>query len=74
MEESETDIRNFSEEVLYDDDELDDMSDTGICIICGDFGRKIEAWFRCTGCGKWAHKECSGVTRPENYTCDFCLY
>lgn len=76
VEDSETEESNFDEKDLCDDDELDDMSDEGsksdLCVICGDIGRKSETWFRCTNCGHWVHKECSGADGPENYVCDLC--
>lgn len=66
------------------DDELDDVdpqnvyyeppttANSGdICIICKEEG-KDEMWYRCVSCGKWAHKECSGVDTAKNYKCDFC--
>lgn len=64
-----------SEDIVLDDDGLADAesSDDEICIVCGDFGKGRETWFRCTGCGKWPHKECSGLNKPDNYICDFCL-
>jgi hypothetical protein len=31
------------------------------CIICGDYGKGRETWFRCTICGKWAHKDSTYV-------------
>lgn len=37
------------------------------CIICYDYGRHNELWFRCILCGLWAHAECSGYDSPEGY-------
>jgi hypothetical protein len=42
------------------------------CIICGDYGKGRETWFRCTICGKWAHKDCTGADTLNDYRCDFC--
>lgn len=62
-----------SAEVEYDDEGLKDQdsSDEETCIICGECG-KNETWFRCTICGKWAHKDCSGADNYKTYICDFC--
>lgn len=59
---------------LCDDDELDDLpsEDNEKCVICDDFSRKNELWYRCTQCSRWAHALCSGWDTPENYVCDFC--
>lgn len=43
------------------------------CVICGEFGRNNELWFRCTACGYWAHELCSGVKSAAGYKCDFCI-
>ncbi|KAF5269631.1 hypothetical protein FQR65_LT05970 [Abscondita terminalis] len=76
MEDSDTEESNFDEKDLCDDYELDDTSDgaseSDICIICEDFGKKTETWFRCTSCGRWVHKDCSGAESPKDYVCDFC--
>ncbi|XP_050308307.1 uncharacterized protein LOC126744792 [Anthonomus grandis grandis] len=46
---------SFSEdEEISDDDECDDLSDSAAhvrCIICDDFGKNNELWYRCTNCG-----------------------
>ncbi|PSN29153.1 hypothetical protein C0J52_28101 [Blattella germanica] len=51
------------EEERRGDDENDVIMepsiDTNICIICGEFGRNQELWYRCTICAAWAHSECS---------------
>jgi hypothetical protein len=37
------------------------------CIICGEFGRNHERWFRCTSCGQWVHEDCSGAESAKDY-------
>ena len=58
----ETDESDITEDIY-------DESDTGAlvsdqnnekCIICDDFGRDGEEWYRCITCGFWSHSECSG--------------
>lgn len=69
-EENESDIEN-----LIDDEELDDMNpeqEENQCMFCSEFGIDKELWFRCVGCGRWAHALCSGQDKPNNYICDFC--
>lgn len=67
---------SYNERDLCDDDEMDDMSDVSKtvdqCIICGEFGKSEEIWFRCTTCGLWTHKDCSGAETAKNYVCDLC--
>ena len=58
------------------DDELDDMeneSNEEACLVCGEFGKDREMWYRCVSCSSWSHEECSGWDSPENYLCDACL-
>lgn len=43
------------------------------CIICDDFGRDGEEWYRCITCGFWSHSECSGWDCADEYRCDRCL-
>lgn len=58
---------------LCQDDIEDDAEDPGNqCLICGEFGRDNEMWFRCTSCGLWAHSECTGWESARNYVCDMC--
>ncbi|PSN42320.1 hypothetical protein C0J52_18224 [Blattella germanica] len=51
------------EEERCGDDENDvimvPLIETNICIICGEFGRNQELWYRCTICAAWADSECS---------------
>lgn len=60
---------------IDDDDDSDDISTTNesetLCLICREFG-KNEVWFRCRGCGRWAHKACSGADDPVKYVYDYC--
>lgn len=59
---------------ICDDDEMDDLSDADkdTCLICGDFSKKNEVWYRCTNCSGWSHALCSGCDSAENYICDIC--
>lgn len=43
-----------------------------ICVICGEFGKNRELWFRCVKCAVWVHSECSGWESAAGYTCDDC--
>ncbi|KAJ4439318.1 hypothetical protein ANN_07440 [Periplaneta americana] len=66
----------LDEEPVCDDNSDDDIpieSECEQCLICNEFGRDGELWYRCTTCGLWAHSECSGWDDPENYMCDICL-
>lgn len=75
--ESETDESDIDMPDVIDDDddmELEDVMDNeNECLICGEFGRNKEMWFRCVVCGRWAHQECSGWDSAEDYKCDFCF-
>ncbi|KAK4880793.1 hypothetical protein RN001_008939 [Aquatica leii] len=64
-----------SAEVEFDDEGLQhqDSSDDELCVICGEYGKGRETWFRCTSCGKWAHKDCSGVDKPTCYKARFSI-
>ncbi|KAF2885951.1 hypothetical protein ILUMI_20222 [Ignelater luminosus] len=58
---------------ICDDNEDDDADDAGnICMICSEFGRNNEMWYRCTSCGLWVHEDCTGWDSPEGYVCDNC--
>ena len=54
------------------DDNDDDEVDEDRCLVCNDFGKQNEMWFRCTLCSRWAHSECSGWDTPAGYICDDC--
>ncbi|CAH2098160.1 unnamed protein product [Euphydryas editha] len=58
---------------LRDDDDDTDVEDLeNKCMLCDDYGRNNELWYRCVQCGLWAHAECSGYESPEGYVCDLC--
>lgn len=65
------------EEHLCDDDSDDEMNvddeNYNKCIICEEFGKNNELWYRCTICGLWAHAICSGWDSPDGYICDLCV-
>ncbi|KAL6958101.1 hypothetical protein U1Q18_051391 [Sarracenia purpurea var. burkii] len=42
--------------------EEDDLEE--ICIICEERG-KTEEWYKCNGCKRWAHADCTGWTKKE---------
>jgi len=42
------------------------------CVICGEFFRDRELWFRCVACGFWAHKDCTDAETAVGYICDYC--
>ena len=73
----ETDSEPDTENELCDDNSDDDMpveiSQGDQCLICDEFGKDGELWYRCTVCGLWVHSECSGWDDPHNYMCDICL-
>lgn len=57
---------------ICDDDENDDLENaagigTNTCLICCEFGRNNEIWYRCTSCGLWAHAECTGWDSAEGF-------
>lgn len=54
---------------ICDDDEDDDLNK---CLVCDEFGRNNELWYRCTSCGLWAHASCTGWDSPKGYVCDNC--
>lgn len=62
------------EEQLCDDDSDDEMhvddENYNKCIICEEFGKNNELWYRCTVCAMWAHAICSGWDSPDGYICD----
>ena len=51
---------------------VEKKSSSDNCVICGDFGKDNELWFRCKQCGFWAHKLCTGEDRAAKYICDDC--
>lgn len=56
-----------------DDDILNPLNLEDKCIVCDEFGKDGELWFRCTLCGLWCHEECSGCETEKDFVCDFCL-
>lgn len=63
---------NIDDNNLCDDDELDDADPNEFCLICNEFGKDGEMWYRCTMCGKWVHQDCSGCLKAKQYVCDLC--
>ena len=53
-------------------DTASDRSTKDNCVICGEVGRNMELWFRCTSCGYWVHEACSGVDSAVDHVCDHC--
>lgn len=58
-----------TDDLCVDDDDEDAENH---CLICGEFGRNNEVWYRCTSCGLWAHSACTGWDSPNGYVCDMC--
>ncbi|KAL1516473.1 hypothetical protein ABEB36_000382 [Hypothenemus hampei] len=54
----------------YQDNDSEDVGNT--CLICNEFGRNNEMWYRCTSCGQWAHADCTGWNSAKDYICDLC--
>lgn len=48
-------------------DELDSIKSNDECLMCGEFGREKEMWYRCVMCFNWAHSKCSGWDSPVIY-------
>lgn len=61
-----SDSKSFdAKELMYNEGDHDlESEEEELCIICGDF-RKRKMWYRCTACGKWVHKECSGFCNKK---------
>lgn len=73
QESNDTSMSDVNTDELCQDDEDDDAEGAGnMCIVCGEFGRDREIWYRCTSCGLWAHADCSGWDSAQNYVCDMC--
>jgi len=72
---SDSSASSYDEKKLCDDNEDDDVDpfNTDVCIVCGEFGKNREIWYRCVICANWTHAECSGWDSAEEYTCDLCL-
>lgn len=67
---SESDVK--TDELCQDDDNDDAEDACNLCLVCGEFGRDNETWYRCTSCGFWAHADCTGWESAHNYVCDMC--
>ncbi|CAG9584768.1 unnamed protein product [Danaus chrysippus] len=73
QEQNETSVSDVGTDDLCQDDEDDDAEDAGNrCLVCDEFGRNNEMWYRCTSCGLWAHAECTGWESAKGYVCDVC--
>ncbi|CAH4028318.1 unnamed protein product [Pieris brassicae] len=73
QEQNETSISDVGTDDLWQDDEDDDAEDArNRCLVCDEFGRNNEMWYRCTSCGLWAHAESTGWESAEGYVCDVC--
>lgn len=59
-----------NDEAYYAEGETNVMEE--ICLICGEFGKDGELWYRCIVCGQWVHALCSDKDMPEGYICGFC--
>lgn len=66
-------VLDFSTKELCQDDHKDRVKDIGNrCLVCYEFGRNNERWYRCTSCGLWVHAECIGWDSAEGYFCVAC--
>lgn len=81
FQDSSSSSEDVNENVLCDDGDDSDVQfyDEGqlrandeYCIICNEFGKDRELWYRCVSCGKWAHALCSGENSANDYICMFC--
>lgn len=59
-------------DINMDDLCQDDEDGDNQCLVCGEFGRDKEIWYRCTSCGLWAYADCTGWDSARNYVCDMC--
>lgn len=70
---NDTSMSDVKMDELCQDDDDDDAVDAGnLCLVCGEFGRDNETWYRCTSCGLWVHADCTGWDSARNYVCDMC--
>lgn len=44
-----------------------------LCIVCSEFGKDKELWYRCVNCGKWTHALCTIYDSAENFNCGSCI-
>ncbi|KAG8192088.1 hypothetical protein JTE90_005386 [Oedothorax gibbosus] len=38
-----------------------------VCILCGDFGKDKELWYRCCSCSEWIHSACNAAESADNH-------
>lgn len=64
---------------LLNDDDLNDIVDKDVdsiekekCLLCGEFGKDGETWYRFVCCGWWTHAEYSEGNSAIDYKCDLC--
>ncbi|CAG5044344.1 unnamed protein product [Parnassius apollo] len=70
---NDTSVSDVGTDDLCQDDELDDADGEGnVCLICNEFGKNNEVWYRCTSCGLRAHADCTGWESTKDYICDYC--
>lgn len=55
---------------IYDDD-FGSENNLDTRFIYTEFGEN-EIWYRCRGCGSYAHKESNGVEVPDTYLSEYC--
>lgn len=77
FDDDDTEPKSYSESELCVNDDLDEVDpfpthEDDICLICGQFGRNNEVWYRCNSYSKWAHAACSGKEKGKIYLCDYC--
>lgn len=72
MDQSSSDSEIVMADVRDDDDDTDVEDLENKCMLCDDYGRNNELWYRCVLCGLWAHAECSGYESAKGYVCDLC--
>lgn len=74
LSESETEEEEIDENTLCDDEDDEEVElNADVCIVCNEFGRDGEMWFKCVTCGLWVHADCSGWDTAKNYKCEYCL-
>ena len=53
--------------------DIGSMSSKENCVVCGEFGRDKELWYRCRICSYWAHEACTDAPNASRYVCDYCI-
>lgn len=51
----------------------DNKSALDNCVMCGEFGKDNELWYRCRECAMWAHCACTSADSAKTYVCDYCV-